>query len=513
MARRQPKDENGNPVKLLEVDMGSEEDRPLKAPPLQNKLDILTSRLLTWLDDNNMALKFSDGTWYHYELGLWTQLGPHGLQQADYLLKDRAEEVGLVFAKDKKTIWAHLEATRAFDFNPEILDQEPWVVVRNGSVNVSTGKLHPHAKEHWSTRFVDIEYDPKAKCPGWQKSLERAFEDRAPADRVKIISLLQEFFGVALMGGARSRTPRALRKALFLYGPPRTGKSTIIEVLEHLIGANKIIRSNARAISDKHELENFVGASAWITNEQSGLDRPIDTARIKCLITGEPLSVPRKYKTNATLVFNGPVVWAGNTQPNFPESSRAVYDRTMVVSLERMFTEADAKRDFGKLKPIEWFQEHGEFPGIFAWALDGYKRAVDRGHYEEPPELEQGGNSWRAANDPIYAFVTTCCEEAEGVFNDVDVVTWAATEFITHNDGKQASVRKTQHSLSNTIPETYRSVKKRRDPSSASPRGTYWEGLRLNKLGLSYLQQAERNHETVAKMELRPNQGVVGGGK
>jgi P4 family phage/plasmid primase-like protien len=513
MAQRRPKgtgSASGDGGNVVELDDYREER---KVPPLQNKLDVMTQGLLNYLDRNGLDLRFSDGTWYIYELGVWAALGPRGRQQADYRLKERAEEVGLVFAKEKKTIWAHLEATEYFDFDPSVLDKDPWVVVRNGTVNVETGELYPHDKKHYTTRLVDIDYDPDAKCPGWIKSLERAFEDRSPEDREKVIGLLQEFFGVALAGGARSRTPRALRKALFLYGPPRSGKSTIIDVLEALIGASKIVRSNARAVADKHELENFIGASAWITNEQSGLDRPIDAARIKCLITGEPLSVPRKYMSNAYLVFNGPVVWAGNTQPNFPESSRAVYDRTMVVSMERMFTEADAKRDFGNLKPLEWFQVHGELPGIFVWALEGYRRAVTRGHYEEPPELEQGGDSWRAANDPYYAFTTACCEEADGVFNDVDVVTWAAVEFIAHNEGNQPSVRKTQQRLSSTIPETYRSVKKRRDPSSASPRGTYWEGLRLNKLGLSYLQQAERNHETVAKMELRPNQGFVGGGK
>lgn len=482
-----------------------------KVPALQNKLDVMTQKFLNYLDQGDYDLKYADDTWFVYELGVWSTLGKRGQQQADYRIKERAEEVGLVFAKDHKVIWKHLESTEYFYFDPSVLDQEPWVAVRNGAVNVETGELQPYSKQHYTTRFVDIEYDPKAKCPGWIKSLDRAFEDREPADRAKIISLLQEFFGVALAGGTRSRTPRALRKALFLYGPPRSGKSTIIEVMEAMIGTDKIVRSNARAISDKHALAAFLGMSAWITNEQSGLDRPIDTARIKCLITGEPLSVPRKYLSDATLVFNGPVVWAGNTQPNFPESSRAVYDRTMVVAMERMFTEEDAKRDFGKLKPLEWFQKKGELPGIFVWALEGYKRAVTRGHYDEPPELESGGNSWRAANDPIYAFVTTCCEEAEGVFNSVDVLTWAAVEFITHNDGKQPSVRKTQTLLSNTVPETYRSVKKRRDASNATPRGTYWEGLRLNKMGLSYLEQAERNHETVAKMDLRPNQNLVGG--
>jgi putative DNA primase/helicase len=511
MPQRKPpkaaKDNDQSNVVNLKEERENRKLGEAKSPPaLQNQLDILTSRLITFLDDNGLGLRFAEGVWFYYEQGQWSALSQNNMQQLTFIVKDRAEEVGLVYAKDKSTIWAHLESTREFYFDPLILDTGPYVVVRNGTVDVTTGEISAHSPEHWSTRYVDIVYDPDAKCPGWIKSLERAFEDREPDERAKLIDLLQEFFGVALAGGARSRTPRDLRKALFLYGPPRSGKSTIIEVLEHMLGAHTIVRSNARAVADKHELENFLGASAWITNEQSGLDKPIDTARIKCLITGEPLSVPRKYKTATQLVFNGPVVWAGNTQPNFPESSRAVYDRTMVVAMERTFSAEDAKRDFEGLRPLEWLEARGEFPGIYIWALEGYKRAVERGHYAHLPELESGASSWRASNDPVYAFVLACTEPCEGVSNTVDCINWSAHAYITHHEGRPPKMGVVKRALATTIPDTHSTAKKGRMPSNTKPREYYWSGLALNELGLSYLKQAERDHPNVAELNLRPNQ-------
>ncbi|MGH8585169.1 MAG: hypothetical protein ACREWE_02925 [Gammaproteobacteria bacterium] len=41
--------------------------------------------------------------------------------------------------------------------------------VLNGTIDLQTGKLRPHAREDYITRCLDVDYDPDAKCPTWER--------------------------------------------------------------------------------------------------------------------------------------------------------------------------------------------------------------------------------------------------------------------------------------------------------------------------------------------------------
>ena len=56
------------------------------------------------------------------------------------------------------------------------LDSHPWVLnVQNGTLDLRTGHLRPHARGDLLTKLAPVAYDPEAQCPLWETFLSRIF--------------------------------------------------------------------------------------------------------------------------------------------------------------------------------------------------------------------------------------------------------------------------------------------------------------------------------------------------
>jgi P4 family phage/plasmid primase-like protien len=513
MARRNEKADGEKQQSGEVIQLVRNEEKP-KKPSLQVQLDILTARLERHAHEHEFRLGYAEGNFYCYQQGHWRALSEADRQNLVYVLQQICVEVGLVYAEKHHMIWKHLESDDTFALDKVSLDAEPWVAVRNGTVHVETGDIVPHDYTHFTTRFVDIEYSKSRNhCPTWLKILDDMFGDRPPEARAAIIKLLQEWFGIAVAGGATTRTPRELRKGLFLYGPKRAGKSTITDTLQALLGMDKIVAAPPSDVASRFGLEAFLSASGWICEEVSGLDKKIDTARIKALITGERIAVQRKMTKDTTLRFHGPVCWAGNSQPNFPESSHAVYDRMIMIQFRRSFSTEEAQKLFGDLKTVEWLVANGELPGIFNWALEGYRRVKARGKYVIPRELEIAGEEWRSSNDAIYAFLSECCEPVEDCYNTATTIAWTAWAYVKNTRNEFASLHTIRRDVRAALPERYPQVKiDDREFIGDGSRVYVYKGLRLNKTGLAWLEKAKRDSEIADEQISAINFPIFGGG-
>lgn len=54
-----------------------------------------------------------------------------------------------------------------------------------------------------------------------------------------------------------------------------------------------------------------------------------------------------------------------------------------------------------------------ELPSILLWAIDGWKRLHERGHFQEPTASVELRNQFRSLSAPIADFVKECCELGE----------------------------------------------------------------------------------------------------
>ena len=109
---------------------------------------------------------------------------------------------------------------------PDELDVDPWLLnVENGVVDLRTGDLHPHRREHLITKLAPVPYDPTASAPIWETFIGRIFDCDA-----ELIGFVQRFVGYSLTGDTSEQC------FAYCYGTGANGKSTLLTVLREVLG-------------------------------------------------------------------------------------------------------------------------------------------------------------------------------------------------------------------------------------------------------------------------------------
>jgi putative DNA primase/helicase len=90
-----------------------------------------------------------------------------------------------------------------------------------------------------------------------------------------------------------------------------------------------------------------------------------------------------------------------NELPSFKDSSGALASRMLMLEMTQSFLGRENKSLTGKLL--------GELPGILNWAIRGWKRLQDRGHFIQPESGESLLADLEDLASPIKAFVESAC--------------------------------------------------------------------------------------------------------
>lgn len=363
-----------------------------------------------------IELRICERSIYIYEAGSWSVAGPAQLDNLDRVLREASDECNFPYAEKYTQLWRHVKSSLPL-IDPSDLDRLGYLALPNGTLDPITGTLYEHDPEHLTTRKVAVDYKPQAKCPQWEKMLNRILEDKDDETKREYIDFLQKWFGLALVGH-RIYSGRQYRKLLCLYGPERTGKTTLADVLRELIGEKDIASENVDELCSRFGLANVVRARAVISDDAVGLKSKVEAKTLKKLITGEPMTADRKMQHTVSFRFAGPVMITTNVLPEVKDATHALYGRCTVLTLERQFSADDAVRDLaGHKNVIEMLRAKKEFPGILNWALKGLSRVIEAERLPDVADATDAANTWREDNDPVFAFLRDFCEIDHDVMN------------------------------------------------------------------------------------------------
>lgn len=233
------------------------------------------------------------------------------------------------------------------------------IPVRNGVLHVATGRLEPHDPAHLWPYLLEVEYDPAAVCPVFDKWI---------AGRVggQVDDLLE---GVALV--LCPWIPQRL--TVFLFGPTRSGKSTMLRVLEWIAGPGSTSAITMHALADNR----FAGAGLYgkLLNVAGDLsDRHIDDLAIWKQVTGDdPIYAERKYRDAFTFHNRALLAFSANTPPTVAETSRAYLARVRPF----LFPDSVEGREDRALED----RLRAELPGILNRLVQAAQRWINRGGY------------------------------------------------------------------------------------------------------------------------------------
>lgn len=431
----------------------------------KNKSKPKNSGNLPWYEEQEKGLKFlpfvlakhlsetrdvyyGGESFLIYENGVYNISGEKeaGRIIMDYMLPNYCIMASIRDCRDQ---WDILVSKDFDDFN-----RNPYLVnVRNGLLDIRDMSFKEHTPSYLSTVQLNVEYNPQVDCPQFKKFLNEVLD-------CKLIPLVQEIVGYLLT------TNTASQKAFVFWGPARTGKSTLLWVVEYLLlGKKNVSNIPWQEIGDKFKTAELLGKLANVFSDLPS--KSIDDTGIFKVVTGEDYLMaekknknPFKFKPFARLVFS-----CNELPRNYVDRTEGFYRRLIIVPFNRQIEKS-------KIDKALKYKFQREKEGILNWALEGLKRLYENNFEFSENELTDGvKKEYKYENNNVLLFVSENCEIgsefncSRGEFYD------RYKEFCEDNGLRALSQIKFNKEVEYNFPV----VKKRYSNSRC------WQGLRLKE--------------------------------
>jgi putative DNA primase/helicase len=260
------------------------------------------------------------------------------------------------------------------------------VVFANKTLDLEAWKARDHKPDDHATVALPFEYDPKAKCETYERVLDEALGESA--------GFFQEFAGLCL-------TPdTSYEISVWLYGPRGAGKSTLIEGLHAAMGDLHGALSLSDISESRFGLGAVPGKTLLTATDQSEKYIKEYTGVINAIISGEEITVDRKFKNPIIIKSTAKILWAMNNLPRVGTATDGIFRRVKVIGFRPLKGEVDTTL---KAKIA------AERAGIFNWALRGLIRLRGRGCFDVPDEVKAATDAFLIDNDHVREFIDERC--------------------------------------------------------------------------------------------------------
>lgn len=296
------------------------------------------------------------------------------------------------------------------------LDRDPLLLnVQNGTVDLRTGELRPHAQGDAITKLAPWVYDPDATCPTWDR-----FLDQIMAKRPSLIEFLQRAVGYSLTGIVNERV------MFLLHGDSTTGKSTFLDTVHEMLGDYALRSPNELMVARRSpsaiptEVASLAGVRFTFVSETGEFDR-MDEAKVKDLVSGDPLRARMLHQNPFTFLPQFKL-WAGtNHKPSVRSADNAIWNRIRLVPFDVVITPDRIDRSLPE-------KLRAEMPGILAWAVRGCL-AWQKVGMVAPETVTRVTQEYRESMDLVGAFIAEECVTKDGTHESVTAMYAAYKEW------------------------------------------------------------------------------------
>lgn len=364
-----------------------------------------------FIKEGFLSLYFWQGSFYSYSGQYYTKLSSAKMREMIYAFLDTSiSPTGARFAPmdhDYREVMNALEAGLSLETNPTAWLHKPErvddvLMFKNGLVEISTGRLSSPNPRLWIHSALDYDWNPEAKCPRWMEFLEQIFPDDEQAR-----TCIEEQLGYCMTDDVR------LEKAFMWVGVPRSGKGTVVSILESLVGrASYISLSTNTWVASENSRQSLIGKKVGCfpdvrlkpgkrygsSFDAGGLSHQSVELLLR-IIAGDTISIKRMYDG---VPWEGrlpmKIVWVGNHPPNLNDE-QALPSRFIKLAFNQSF--------LGKEDVTLKSRLHDELPGIASRCLQAYRRLIVRGRFIQPGSASELEHSVVTNSDPFTEFVLT----------------------------------------------------------------------------------------------------------
>lgn len=245
------------------------------------------------------------------------------------------------------------------DLTEEFWKGQGYVNLVNGVYDVYKQRSVPVRSEYKFDYFINIRYLPHCKL-----------ED-APVFKHYVqtsIGMEQYECLIRALGYCLSSLTKG-RKAFVFYGIGKTGKSTILNVLETVIGGGLVSHEPFHTMSNERSKAHYEGKRINISRETSTKVNRNEES-FKSLISCEYTTGSEKFEKQRDFVSTASFVFAGNSDIEFAHLDDAILDRLVYIMFTREIPEEEIDLDLEE-------KLLAEKDVIFSLVLDSLKGLIE----------------------------------------------------------------------------------------------------------------------------------------
>ena len=278
---------------------------------------------------------------------------------------------------------------------PDVFDTDKWKFnVKNGTIDLGTGELLSHNKDHLISKITPVVYVEGAVSVLWLSFLNKIFDGD-----VELIRYMQKVIGYSLSGITREQC------IFIMFGSGSNGKSTFISTLLHIVGdygtqtptETLMIKKNDGIRNDIARLygKRFVSAS------EGEKHHALAESLVKQLTGEDTIAARFMYQEYFEFKPEFKVFLITNHKPKITNVDHGIWRRLRPIPFSVTIADIDKDLDLqNKLK--------AQSSAILNWAIEGALLWQSEG-LQIPTKVNDALIDYKADNDIIAEFMGLTC--------------------------------------------------------------------------------------------------------
>lgn len=290
-------------------------------------------------------------------------------------------------------------------------DQHPWqLAVKNGIIDLKTGKLKRGTPGDYIKSYCPTIYDPKATCPNFEKFLLEIFDND-----VNLVFFLNQLLGAGLIGNGSYKQYVAI-----FSGVGRNGKDTLMGIIQHVLGLGLAAPIPTELILDggaggkrssqgpSADLMKLRGLRLAYCNETSQ-GRKFNTGQIKQLSGGGIMTAREPFgKRNVDWEQTHMIFLMTNHKPQAPVDDYAFWKRIKTIHFPLSFINEPHEPHERQADPHLGDKLKEESSGILNFLIQGCLEYQKSGLIE-PAAVKSANLQYLKDVDQTGLFIDDCC--------------------------------------------------------------------------------------------------------
>ena len=351
-------------------------------------------------------LRGTDGRFWHYDVRLWRVVTDEWVSGKVLEIIQATPVKGQKTASLLSQVITLLKAKLATENDPLAFVANPLPIINcaNGELWIGDDgefRLRSHKPNSYLRHCLDVEYDPQAECPEYDRAVRKIFSSAENPE--EMVRHWNELAGYLI------QSRRNIPLVIILLGRGDNGKTKLLETVTRLLGSELVYAQRV----DELEKSRFTMGSLFgkylLVDDDVRAGARLPDGILKTISEAKEVTGELKYGPAFNFVVRTVPVLLCNNVPSLADLSHGMQRRLTVIPFDRTFTGEDCDRFlFDRI----W---KNELPGVLNRALAGYRRVLKRrANFEPPVAVLNATKRWLQQANPLPAFIEDQCTQRPG---------------------------------------------------------------------------------------------------